>query len=294
MAPASTGFSAADSRDDFDRVRRQAQWARLGRRLRGRSADLDLMLPLDEVLAALGRRGERRRGLVDAPLDAIIGSVDRTRGFDRSFRPTSHTSRTRFERLAAAARRGEDLPPIDLVQVGDAYFVVDGHHRVAVARALQREVIASHVTEILTVVGAGRDLTVADLPVKGHERLFRERVPLTPEHAATIVLDDPDDYAQLAEGVEAWGFRVAQQDATTGQDVLPTRAEVAELWWATLYDPVCTLLRDAGLLPDIAGSSDAEAYLRLSALRYRLLRTQRWDEEIIAELRAELAAGRRA
>jgi len=263
--PASTGFPDADSRDDFDRARRQAQWARLNARLRGRSADLDLMLPLDEVVAALGRRGERRRGLVDVPVDAIVGSVDRTKGFDRRFRPTTAQSRTRFERLAAAARRGESLPPVDLVQVGEAYFVVDGHHRVAVARALGRDVVPAYVTEVLTAVGAGRDLTLADLPLKGHERLFRERVPLRPEHAARIVLTDADDYAMLAE-------------------------EVAERWYAELFAPTCALLREAGLLT--GAGSEAEAYLRLSAERYRLLRTQRWDDEVVRRLREALGADR--
>lgn len=290
--PGSTGFSAADSRDDFARARRQQQWSRLAGRLRGRSADLDLMLPLDEVVAALGRLGERRHGLVDVPLESIVGSVDRRRGFDRRFRPTSADSRTRFERLAMAARRGEDLPPVDLVQVGEAYFVSDGHHRVAVGRALGRDRIAAWVTEILTTVGADRDLTLADLPLKGHERLFRERVPLRPEHAARIRMTDPDDYAQLAEGVEAWGFRVAQQDAADGEgDVMPSREEVAERWYGELYAPTIELLREAGLLP--GARSEAETYLRLSAERYRLLRTQRWDDDVIRRLQDALAHARR-
>ncbi len=289
--PGSTGFPTADSRDDFARARRHQQWSRLANRLRGRGADLDLMLPLDEVVAALGRRGERRRGLLDVDVDQIVGSVDRSRGFDRRFRPTTQTSRTRFERLAAAARRGEDLPPVDLVQVGEAYFVVDGHHRVAVARALRRDLIAAYVTEVLTVVGASRDLTVADLPMKGHERLFRERVPLRPEQAARIRLVDPMDYARLAEGVEAWGFRVAQQDAADANgDVLPSREEVASRWFSELYEPTVQLLAEAELIT--GARTEAEAYLRMSRERYRLLRTQRWDDDVVRRLREALAAER--
>jgi len=289
--PGSTGFPAADSRDDFVRARRHQQWSRLAAMLRGRSADLDLMLPLDEVVAALGRRGERRRGLLDVPVEDIVGSVDRARGFDRRFRPTTAQSRTRFERLAAAARRGEDLSPVDLVQVGAAYFVQDGHHRVAVYRALGRDVIPAFVTEVLTLVGADRHLTLADLPLKGHERLFRERVPLAPERAAQVRVVDPEDYARLAEGVEAWGFRVAQQDAAdpTG-DVLPTREEVAGRWWTELYTPTLQLLREAGLLD--GARTETEAYLRLSRERYRLLRTQRWDDDVVRRLREALSAER--
>jgi len=284
----STGFPDADSWDDFARARRNQQWSRLAGMLRGRSADLDLMLPFDEVVTALGRRGERWLGLRDIPVDAIVGSVDRSKGFDRRFRPTSQQSRTRFERLARAARRGESFPPIEVFGVGEAYFVQDGHHRVAVARVLGRDLIAAYVTEVLTVVGAGRDLTVADLPLKGHERLFRERVPLPPDQAAQVVLHDPEDYARLAEGVEAWGFRVAQQDARhAGEATLPSREEVAERWWSQLYQPTLRLLRDAGLLD--GARSDAESFLRLSAQRYRLLRTQTWDDDVVRRLRSALS-----
>ena len=75
-------------------------------------------------------------------------------------------------------RRGEALPPIDVYRIGDAHFVRDGHHRVSVARALGIKEIDAHVTEIITRVGASRDLTITDLPRKSHERVFHERVPL--------------------------------------------------------------------------------------------------------------------
>ena len=113
-----TGYPDADSRDDFARARRRQQWSRLLARLRGRSGDLDVMLPFDEVVAALGRRGQQYRGLREIPLDSIVGSTDRTRGFDRYFRPTSALGRQRFERIAAAVRRSEDLPPIEVYRVG--------------------------------------------------------------------------------------------------------------------------------------------------------------------------------
>jgi hypothetical protein len=279
-----TGYPDADSRDDFARARRRQQWSRLSARLRGRSGDLDVMLPFDEVVAALGRRGQQYRGLREIPLDAIVGSTDRTRGFDRLFRPTSALGRQRFERIAAAVRRGEDLPPIQVFKVGEAHFVRDGHHRVAVYRALGKASIWGFVTEVLTVVGAGRDLRLDDLPLKSHERLFRERVPLSRTARSEIVLTDPDDYAQLAEGVEAWGFRTMQ---VRGE--VMDRPTTADAWFREEYVPTLRLLRDAGLLH---GGTDAEIYLRLSAERYRLLRTHSWDDSVLDTLRESLS-GRR-
>ena len=97
------------------------------------------MLPFEEVVEALGRTGQHDLGLQVVPLDAIVGSVDRAVDFDRGLRPTSARLRSRWERIAAAQRRGEALPPVSLYKIGDLYFVRDGHHRVSVAKSLGRE-----------------------------------------------------------------------------------------------------------------------------------------------------------
>ncbi|MCW2679531.1 MAG: chromosome partitioning protein ParB [Frankiales bacterium] len=273
-----TGFPAADSRDDFARARRRAVLARLAARLRMREGDVDVLLPFDEVVGALGHRGEQSLGLQTVELDSIVGSVDRVTGFDRQFRPTSDLTRRRFERLALAVRRGEDLPPVDLYRVGDVHFVRDGHHRVAVLRALGRDVVAARVTLVRTAVDAGSDLRISDLPLKGHERLFRERVPLPALLRERIVLSEPNDWAVLAEGVEAWGFRRMQERAR-----LLDRHEVALEWFSEEYEPVLSMLREAGLHPG-DGAQDAAVYLRFAKDRYLVLRTHRWDDSVVAQL----------
>ena len=84
-----TGFPAQDAKTDFSRARRRQALSRLARRLRREPDDVGLILPFDEVVDALGRRGERRLGLHSISLDSIVGTVDRSRDFDRRFRPTS-------------------------------------------------------------------------------------------------------------------------------------------------------------------------------------------------------------
>lgn len=281
-----TGFPRADSRDDFARARRSAVLARLAARLRLREGDVDVLLPFDEVVGALGHRGEQSLGLQTVELDSIVGSVDRAGGFDRQFRPTSDLTRRRFERLALAVRRGEDLPPVDLYRVGEVHFVRDGHHRVAVLRALGREVVAARVTLVRTAVGAEADLRLAHLPLKGHERLFRERVPLPPALRDRVSLSVPDDWARLAEGVEAWGFRRMQE-----QQLLMDRSAVALAWFREEYEPVLSTLREAGLHPGGSGQ-DAATYLRFAQDRYLVLRTHRWDDAVVSQL-ALLDGGRR-
>jgi hypothetical protein len=277
--PRPTGLSGVDAQDDFLRARRRQMLARAGRVLSRERGDIDLILPFDEVVAALGRLDEHDLGLQVVALETIVGTTDRLSGFDRQFRPTSGRVRGRWERIAAAMHRGEPMPPISLYRVGEAHFVRDGHHRVSVARALGWRVMDARVTEVRTRVGAGRDLRLSDLPMKSHERLFRERVPLSPERAERIVLSEPSDYGSLAEGVEAWGFRQMREL----RDLLDRR-QVAEQWFDNEFDPVVELLRGAGLIDD---GTEGDAYHRLACRRYELTRSHDWSDEVIELLRAD-------
>jgi hypothetical protein len=135
-------------------------------------------------------------------------------------------------------------------------------------------------------VRLGRDLRVGDLPLKDHERLFRERVPLGREERARIRVSDPWDFGRLAEAVEAWGFR-AMQDRGSYMD----RREVAHTWFASEYLPVVEML-NAGDLID-RGETETDAYMRISGMRYRVLRTHEWSDEVLEELRREERARRR-
>jgi hypothetical protein len=276
----STGFPDQDAQTDFSRARRRHELAQLARRLRREPDDINLILPFDEVVESLGWRGERRLGLQTIDLDSIVGTVDRSREFDRNFRPTSRRVRQRWERIAKAMRRGESMPPIDVYRICGLHFVRDGHHRVSVARQMRLGVIDAYVTEVVTEVGASIATLPRDLWLKSHERLFFERVPLPEEVRDRIQLGRGYEYGELAETVEAWGFRAMQ-----ARREFMTREQVAELWFREEYDPAIELLRHADL---IGSRTEAEAYMRVSALRYLLLRTHEWDDATLERLREEL------
>jgi hypothetical protein len=275
-APRSTGLSGVDAQHDFLRARRRATVAKLVARLRGEPDDVGVILPYSEVVDALGFVSERPVGLKVVTLDAIVGTIDRGRDFDRRFRPTSARVRSRWEQIAAAMRRGESMPPVDLVKVGEIYFVRDGHHRVSVARALGRTDIDANVTEVVTRVDASSAINLADLPLKSHERVFFERVPLPEAARAEINLSDPWDYARLGQSVEAWGFR-----AMRTRDELLDRKTTAELWLDTEYRPVVAMLRDADLIGD---RTETEAYMHIAEERYRLLRTHNWSDKVLRQV----------
>ena len=275
--PADTGFPVSDVDNDFQRARRRQVLARLAHRLRREPDDVNLILPYDEVVGALGFRGERRLGLQTLRLDTIVGTVDSTRDFDRRFRPTSGRVRERWERLALAQRRGEPIPPIDVYRIGDMHFVIDGHHRVSIAMATGAKTIEGYVTEVLTQLPPTGIRGRRDLLVKSYERIFRARVPLPAEDLAKITVTDPWSYAVLGEMVEAWGCR-CMQDKGRFLD----RAEIARHWYTREYVPVVRMLRAADL---IGSRTEAEAYMRVAAERYRLILTHDWNDEVIERLR---------
>jgi hypothetical protein len=283
--PAETGFPRADVEDDFLRVRRRQVLGRLVHRLRREPDDVNLILPFDEVVAALGLRGEQSLGLQTIRLDSVVGTVDSQRDFDRRFRPTSGRVRERWERLALAQRRGESIPPIDVYRVGDLHFVKDGHHRVSIALSTRRKTIDAYVTEVLTEVPAKGIRYRGDLLLKSYERIFRSRVPLSAQAYAKIKVADPWSYAELGETIEAWGFRLMQHEHK-----FLDRAEVARRWYAEEFTPVVRILHAADL---VGSSTDAEAYMGIARERYRLMRTHEWTEEVVEELQRQLRPHRR-
>jgi hypothetical protein len=273
-----SGFPRADAEADFLAARRKQVIAQMASRLRG--GDGRGSLSFDEVVGALGRREEQAMGVQVVQVKDIVGSVDKVRDFDPRFRPTSGRSRERWERLAEAVRRGESFPPIDVYQVGDMYFVRDGHHRVSVFRALGFGTIEADVTRVRTLLTPDRIESRDDLSRKEFRRLMIERVPLSKPARARIRLTRGEDYPRLAEMVEAWTARRAW-----AHDEHLDRAAAVQRWYDEEYLPVSELIDDAGLRrPD---ETEADAYMRVACDRYYLAREHVWNAEVMERLRRE-------
>ena len=121
---------------DFTRARRRARLRAAVARLRRRKERAsNRLLCFDDTRRGRLVAGKRPyRGTRMVEVEKIVGSVGRCSDFDRSFLPTRESIGEKWKRIDRAFQRGEDLPPVELYQVGEAYFVVDGHHRVSVLR----------------------------------------------------------------------------------------------------------------------------------------------------------------
>ena len=120
---------------DFTRARRRARLRAVVARVR-REHTSNRLLSFEEVRREHSVANKRlHRGARVVEVDQIVGSVGRWKDFDRSFLPARASVGHKWKRIDRAFHRAEDLPPVELYEIGDAYFVVDGHHRVSVARS---------------------------------------------------------------------------------------------------------------------------------------------------------------
>jgi hypothetical protein len=173
-------------------------------------------------------------------------------------------------------RRGQPLPPIDVYQIGDIYFVRDGHHRVAVHRALELPVIDADVRLVHTVVEPDDVRAHSDLAARELRRLFLQRVPLG-RAGLGLHLSDPQQYPWLAEMVEAWAARLMFAEGRALD-----RAEAARRWYAEEFTPVVAMIDDGDLLEK--GETAADAYMRVASERYAIFHDHTWNAEVIAEI----------
>jgi hypothetical protein len=118
---------------DFTRARRRARLRAVMARIRREHAS-NRLLSFDDVRREHAANNRLHRGTRVVEVEEIVGSVGRHDEFDRSFLPARANVGHKWKRIDRAFHRTEDLPPVKLYKLEEAYFVVDGHHRVSVAR----------------------------------------------------------------------------------------------------------------------------------------------------------------
>lgn len=124
------------------------QWKRFWSKLAGQDNALQ---DLRKVLRRVQVDGHSYTGIQSVAISQIQGSEGRVGDFDADFNPLQSHTMERWVNVAVARQRGVALPPVELVQVGQAYFVRDGHHRISVARAQGQTVIEAEVTRLHVV-----------------------------------------------------------------------------------------------------------------------------------------------
>ena len=244
--------------EDFRRARSKAAMQRFWAGIRGRSLDL---LPYDEISTKLRAVSQTDRGLQQVPLKNIVGSVSRIHDFDRNFLPLRDDDIYRWAgvKTAMTSPLSTGVPPVSLYQIGDAYFVLDGNHRVSIAKEMGMETIEAYVTEIKTKVPISSHFTSDELILKMAYVNFLEDTQI--DH----FLPGVDFSLQLIENYPLLKEHISVHQYYMGiENDRPVSFEEAVLhWYDTVYSPVIAIIESSGLHHSFRDLTLTDLYLWL-------------------------------
>jgi nucleotide-binding universal stress UspA family protein len=270
-------ISVTQAVQDFRSARQKATLREVITRFTG---DNNELLSFNEVSQKLRAQMGPKKVLKEIPIDDIVGSVNRYQDFSRDFLPGKNINPQRWANIELANYGSHGLPPIEVYQIDQAYFVSDGNHRVSVAKQLGVTQIQAYVTEVHTRVTLTPDIRPEDLILKSEYADFLEHTNLDkirPESDLTVTV--PGQYEVIEEhiAVHRYFMGIEQQH----EIALP---EAIADWYDTVYLPVVNIIRERGLLIDFPDRTEADLYLWIADHRAAL------EEELKSEVEIANAA----
>lgn len=243
----------------FEKARRQAAIEQVTALIRGRDTR---MLPFDAIRSYLRQQNPLYRGIMDVPIKQVVGSVGRYKEFTRQFLPLDDSIQERWIGVDSLAQT-QGWPPIELYQVGDVYFVVDGNHRLSVARQLDVPTVEAHVWQFPESIHIDIDDPIDQVLIRLEEERFMERTQLNeriPEH--NIQFTTPHRYGELMAQIVDLQRKLTHIDGF--EMSLP---DAAEAWYEMIYLPTIQIIEESGLLAQFEGRTASDLFVWLSKHR---------------------------
>ncbi len=242
------------ARENFESARRKAFWRKVRSWL---TREPNELLAFDDVQRFLPVRGQHSLGTRVVPIDKIVGSVGRYHDFDRAFLPRRAHSKGRWTNVDRAYLEHVTLPPIDLYQIGEVYFVKDGNHRVSVARERGQDFIDAYVVAVEVPVPLTADVNLDDLIRKQEYAAFLDATGIrTSRPEARVELTLPGQYDSLLQhiAVHRWYLGERRGAAITWENAVAS-------WYDNVYRPLERIIRDRHVLHDFPQRTEADLYL---------------------------------
>jgi len=207
----------------------------------------------------------RVRGIRTVPIGRIVGSVGRYQDLDDRFRLKPHVLSERLQRVKAAMREGRPLPPVKLYQIKDEYYVMDGNHRIAVAKEFGHDEILADIVEFIPSSTTLQNLVFRDRADFFDRTQLKGDIQLTEVGQYAHLLEQIEDHRAYLqqERSESLSFEVAAQD-----------------WYKTIFKPLCAIIRRGRLLESLPGRSVADLYAYISVHQWETGRRRRYGSGI--------------
>lgn len=236
------------------------------------------LLSFEAVRRALPIYGSSYKGVQEVPVSRIVGTTtNRYSDFDRAFLPSQVRTKARWKNIDELRLRDVNLPPIQLYQVGDVYFVRDGHHRVSVARQTGQEYIDAEVVEMQTRAPLTANLKRIDprnLEALGEFASFLEKTQLDKlRPGVQIEFSQPGGYARLLEHIVVHQYFLGLERK---RDISWEEAVVD--WYDALYMPVVQIIREQNILREFPGRTESDLYLWIADHHWTLTKREPLDQ----------------
>lgn len=259
------GALRAAGRAEFDQARFIGFWSEVRDLLLNRPVGL---LSFDEVKNQLHLGEQAYRGLQNIPVDKIVGSVGRYKDFTRNFLPRKSELIHRWSDVYAKVNDLTGVPPIDVYQVDDVYFVRDGNHRVSIARQMNLPTIEAYVTELKTPIHLEPNMTRRQLDAAVGYGKFLEitKLDINRPNQKSIQLSEASRYNDLLNHI-----RMMQKSMEHQRGYAVSLEQAAMRWYDRVYEPTIQLIRKYNLLEQFPKRTEADLYVWVSEHFQRLL-----------------------
>ena len=251
-----------EARKDFEQARRRAFRSEISARLRGKE---NRLIPFAEIRNALRQQNPLYRGIQQVEIAKIIGSVGRYLDFNRKFMPLFDEMAERWIAVQSLTA-GLGWPPAELYKVGDAYFVRDGNHRIAISNQMDNPTVEAHVwefpidMELADVESLDEALIAVGAAEFENQTGLSERIP---DH--TIRFTAPGRYGELLAQIEDIREKINRIDGTE-----ISFKEAVPIWYELVYLPTVQIIEEAGLVEEFPGRTVADLFVWLSIHRSQL------------------------
>jgi len=248
--------------NDFYSACLQAVIEDIGARITGTSSDL---LQYDEVRRRFNGIEMPNRELREIPLNAIVGSVDRSQDFSRKLLPLNMRNRERWVKVRSLTDNLLGLPPIDVYQIGEVYFIIDGHHRASVAREIGATRIEAYVREVVTRVPISPQDDLEYLIVKAEYADFLAKTHLDESRPASNLLGTlPGQYEKWLQYIQ--GYQSLKKNQLK-PDI--SFEQAAAEWHDEVYLPVLNVIRTRNIMRWFSDRAEADLFTWIMDYRAR-------------------------
>lgn len=262
---------------DFQSAHLRAKLQGVLARVTGKSNEL---LSYEEVATKLKLQGRSDKGLQSIPVDAIIGSVGRYTDFTRTFLPRRAGDQQRWANVKAMTLDLVGLDPVEVYKVSEVYFVLDGNHRVSIARQEGWKDIQAHVIEIQTDIPLTPDVQPEELIVKAEYADFLEQTGLNRmQEVVDLRITIPGGYQKLLDEISICRCRIEEEEQHEC-----SLQESAEDWYREIYLPFAEAVRERGMMRWFPDRTITDLYVWMADHRSELEKELGWS------IRPEVAA----